>query len=110
MQKAELERMEDIASTMAETETMWLHVCSNVDEERVEWLINAMIEQHALVMEGESNANAVMGLVGFLARQVIALHEDGEMSMEAAMVLIQIGMQRGVQAHIALKAKQAANG
>jgi len=101
-------RMTDIASTMAETESMWLHVCNNVDDDRVEMLIHAMVEQHALVMEGETNANAIMSLVGFLAQQVIQLHDDGDMTIEGAMVLLQIGMQRGVQAHLALKAKAGA--
>jgi len=101
-------RMRDIASTMAETESMWMHVCSNADDERVEMLINAMVEQHALVMEGENNADAIMSLVGFLAQQVIAIHEDGEMSIEGAMVMLQIGMQRGVQAHLSWKAKRGA--
>jgi len=109
MHRAEEKQMHEIAQTMAETETMWLKICGAVDEERVEWLVNAMIEQHALVMEGENNANAVMSLVGFISRQVIAMHEDGGISMEAAMVLLQIGMQRGVQAHIALKAKAEAD-
>lgn len=102
-------RMQDIAETMAETESMWLHVCNNVDQERVDMLIHAMIEQHGLVMEGETNANAVMSLVGFLAHQVIQLHNDGDMSIEGAMVLLQIGMQRGVQAHIAAKTKAGAS-
>lgn len=98
-------RMDDIAATMDETESMWMHVCSNVDDDRVDMLITAMTTQHALVMEGETNANAIMSLVGFLAQQVIALHEDGEMSVESAMVLLQIGMQRGVQAYLAAKQK-----
>ena len=45
-------RMDGIAATMADTETMWLTVCNNVDAERVEMLIQAMVEQHALVIEG----------------------------------------------------------
>jgi len=98
--------MQDIASTMAETESMWMHVCNNVDNERVDMLVHALVEQHGLVMEGENNADAVMALVGFLAKQVIAIHEDGEMSIEGAMVLLQIGMQRGVQAHLAVQAKK----
>jgi len=49
-----------------------------------------------------------MALVGFLSQQVMSLHEGGEMSVEGAMVLLQIGMQRGVQAHVAMKAKRDA--
>jgi hypothetical protein len=100
--------MDDIAATMAETESMWMHVCNAVDPKRVDMLVQAMIEQHALVMEGESNANAIMSLVGFLAKQAIYMSEDGDLSIESAMVLLQIGLQRGVQAHLALKAKDGA--
>ncbi len=99
------QRMQDIATTMAETESMWMAVCDGVDEERVEMLIQALVEQHGLVMEGEHNANAIMALVGFLARQVMALHDDADMTVEGAMVLLQIGMQRGVQAHLTMQAK-----
>lgn len=101
--------MKDIATTMAETESMWLSICNNVDHPRVEMLINALVEQHGLVMEGESNADAIMALIGFLARQVMALHDDGEMTVESAMVLLQIGMQRGVQAHLTLQAKKGSS-
>lgn len=97
-------KMRDIAATMAETESMWMFVCDSVEDERVEMLINALGEQHSLVMEGETNANAIMALVGFLSQQVVDLHEQSDMSLEGAMVLLQIGMQRGVQAHLALKA------
>ena len=101
-------RMSDIAATMSETEIMWATVCGNVDDERVDWLISAMTEQHALVMEGENNANAIMALVGFIAQQALAISEQGEMSIESSMVLLQIGMQRGIQAHLALEAKKGA--
>ena len=102
-------KMSDIASTMEETEIMWTTVCGNVDDERVDMLIQALTNQHALVMEGETNANAVMSLVGFIAQQALALHEKGEMSIESAMVLLQIGMQRGIQAHFAIEDKKGAS-
>ena len=103
------QRMDDIAATMAETEKMWMQVCTCIDDARVDMLINAMVEQHALVMEGESNANAIMSLVGFLSQQVIALHEDGAMSLDSAMTLLQVGMQRGVRAYLVTKEKKEAN-
>jgi hypothetical protein len=98
--------MQDIATTMAETESMWMAVCNGVDDDRVDMLLKTMVEQHGLLMYGESNSNAIMTLVGFMAQQVIALHEDGEMSIEGAMILLQIGMQRGVQAHVSARAKK----
>ncbi len=102
-------RGDQINQTMGEAEAMWLQVCNNVDDERVDMLVHAMTEQHALVMQGESNANALMSLIGFLSQQVLALHQDGEMGIESAMVLLQIGMQRGVQAQIAVNAMKGDN-
>ena len=99
-------KMQDIAKTMAETESMWMAVCGKVDDDRVDILLKTLVEQYGLLMHGESNSDAIMTLVGFMAHQCIALHDDGEMSLEGAMVLLQIGMQRGVQAHVSLKAKK----
>lgn len=98
--------MSQIAETMSETEIMWAAICNGVEDNRVDMLVDALEEQHALVMEGETNSNAVMALVGFISRRVMALHDQGEMSLEAAMVLVQIGMQRGVQAHLSFEAKK----
>lgn len=109
MDKEQLQRMDNIATTMAETESLWLTICNTCEDVRVEMLIDALIEQHGLVMEGETNANAVMALVGFLARQVMALHDDGDVTVESAMVLLQIGMQRGVQAHLAIQSKKGSS-
>ena len=66
--------MDQITDTMQESERMWLTMCDQCDEARVDMLMHAMIEQHALVMEGETNANALMSLVGFMSAQVMALH------------------------------------
>ena len=96
-------RSRAINQTMSDAEEMWLSICNNVEDERVDMLVHAMISQHALVMEGESNANALMALIGFLSQQVLQLHQDVEMGLESAMVLLQIGMQRGVQAQITVK-------
>ncbi len=99
-------KMSEVAATMEETEIMWTSVCGQVDDVRVDMLIEAMIEQYALVMEGETNANALMSLVGFIANQAIQLHKQGDMSIESSMVLLQIGMQRGIQAHFAVEDKR----
>jgi len=99
------DRANEITATMEETEAMWVQVCGSVDDDRVDMLVEAMFQQYALVMEGESNANAIMALVGFISQQVLVLHESSDMSIESAMVLVQIGMQRGVQASLAVKAK-----
>ncbi len=103
------EHMKMISDTMEESEVLWNTVCNAVEDKRVEMLIQAMTEQFGLVMEGESNADVIMGLVGFISNQVIFLSRDGAMSVEAAMVLLQMGMQKGVQAHMVLREKSGAS-
>jgi len=99
------DKIDEITSTMHEIEAMWGVMCDTVDEDRTELLIEALLKQHGLVMAGESNADAVMALVGFISRQIVYMHKDGGMTLEGAMVLLQIGMQRGVQAYLALEKK-----
>lgn len=102
-------RPEEIIATMQETEEMWLALCNEVDEERVDMLVQALVEQYALVMEGEENADVIMALVGFISSQALHLSQDSGINIEAAMVLLQVGMQRGVQAHLAVQAAQGAS-
>ena len=103
------EHMQQIHDAMEESQAMWKTICDGVDDDRVEILIQAMTTQYALVMEGETNANAIMGLIGFISDQILFISEDGECSIESAMVLIQMGMQKGVQAHLAVKAKDGSS-
>ena len=103
------QHMQQIASAMEESQVLWNTVCDQVEDKRVEMLIQALTEQYALVMEGETNANAIMSLIGFIADQAIFIAEDGEVSTEVAMVLLQMGMQKGVAAHLAMKDKAGAS-
>jgi cystathionine beta-lyase family protein involved in aluminum resistance len=97
-------RPEEIIATMQETEEMWFAICNNVNEERVDMLVQSLVEQYTLVMSGEENADVIMALIGFISSQVLHLSQDSGVNIEAAMVLLQVGMQRGVQAHLAVQA------
>ncbi len=103
------QQLQHVMSTMAESQQLWRTICNGVEDARVEMLIQEMTNHYGLLMHGETNANAVMALIGFIADQVLNISEDGVISLESSMVLLQMGMQKGVQAHLTVKAKKGAS-
>ena len=107
MKPGDAQQLQHVMAAMAESQQLWQSICDGVEDARVEMLIQQMTNHYGLLMHGETNANALMALIGFMSDQVLNISEDGVISLESSMVLMQMCMQKGVQAHLVVMAKKS---
>jgi uncharacterized metal-binding protein len=98
---------EMLATNVAEAEKLWLAISEQCQPDRVEALVAALHKQFGFVMDEETNADAIMAMVGWMSRHAVQLAEDSGISHQGALMLMQMGVQRGVAAHLAIKQAQS---
>lgn len=94
---------EGLAEHVAEAEKLWSSIADICEPQRVETLVRALEKQFGFIMDAETNADAIMAIIGWLSRHTLNMSEDSGISHQGALMLLQMGMQRGVAAHIALQ-------
>jgi hypothetical protein len=95
-----------LATNVAEAEKLWVAISEQCQPDRVETLVNSLRTQFGLVLDSETNADAVMAIIGWMSRHAMQLAEESGISHQGALMLMQIGVQRGVAAHLAIMQAQ----
>lgn len=88
----------EFMSCLQEVESMFFRACEVADTEEVDELANKLNDFTSAEFTAYKNGDVLLALCGFLSTYSDWLAEEANMSPRAAMMLLQVGMQR---AHIA---------
>lgn len=83
-----------------ESERLWRVMCKECEPDRVDMLTQAMCDSFDLIMHDEVNGDVNMALIGFISRHLLNLAQDGEMTIPGVSMLFQIGIAKGIAAHM----------
>jgi hypothetical protein len=86
-----------------ESEELWQLMSNEADPERVSMLVGAMNEQFGLIMAEETNADVHIALMEFLSYHLMHMVDDSQISIPGATMLFQLGVCRGVAAHVKMR-------